>query len=238
MNSSNSRVLATLALLLIFLLAPFAVRAQNATSADSGHESTPVAQSSHARQTVVDEDAEYRNSAVVKKLGSMLGMSTERAATVFNVFNFAVLAVLVGFFLLKTLPRTFRDRNSRIQRHLVDARTATEEASARMNSIEDRLATLDGEIAAMRAQSEKDAAADELRVQAALEDERARILASADQEIAAATLQAHRQLQQFAAELAIEQAARKLVVSAETDRLLVQSFARRLSGEGLKGGDN
>lgn len=227
-----------LALLLVFVLAPFAFAAQASGPDATGHNSTPVAQSSHARQTVVDEDAEYRNSAVVKKLGLMLGMSTERAAMVFNVFNFALLAVLVGFFLLKTLPRMFRDRSSRIQRHLVDARTATEEASARMNSIEDRLGTLDAEIAAMRAQAEKDAAADEVRVQAALEEERAKILASADQEIAAATLQAHRQLQQFAAELAIEQAARKLVVSAETDRLLVQSFARRLSGEGSRGGEN
>ena len=33
------------------------------------------------------------------------------------------------------------------------------------------------------------------------------------------------------AELAIEQAAQKLVVTAETDRLLVQDFAERLTGE-------
>jgi F-type H+-transporting ATPase subunit b len=47
---------------------------------------------------------------------------------------------------------------------------------------------------------------------------------------------ARREIQQFAAELAIEQAARKLVVTAETDRLLVESFARQLTGE--PGGQN
>lgn len=227
-----------LALLLFLFAAPVALPAQNGSGVAGGRQSTPVAQSGEAKQTVVDEDAEYRNSVVVKKLGSILGLSTERAATVFNVFNFAVLAVLVGYFLLKTLPRTFRDRTSRIQRHLVDARTATEEASARMNSIEDRLASLDGQIAAMQAQSEKDSIADERRIKAAVEEERAKILAMADQEIAAATAQARRQLQQFAAELAIEQAARKLVVTAEMDRQLVQGFARRLAGDGAKGGEN
>jgi hypothetical protein len=37
---------------------------------------------------------------------------------------------------------------------------------------------------------------------------------------------ARREIQKYAAELAIEQAARKLVVTAETDRLLVESFAQ------------
>jgi F-type H+-transporting ATPase subunit b len=90
----------------------------------------------------------------------------------------------------------------------------------------------------MRAQSEKDSAMDEQRIKASVEDEKQKILTAAEQEISAATVQARRQLQQYAAELAIEQAARKLVVSAETDRLLVQGFARRLTGEDVKGGEN
>ena len=76
------------------------------------------------------------------------------------------------------------------------------------------------------------------RIKASVEDEKKKILAAAEQEIAAATMQAQKQLQQYAAELAIEQAARKLVVSAETDRLLVQSFAQRLTGDESKKGQN
>jgi F-type H+-transporting ATPase subunit b len=238
MNNLRPTAVSMLLLMLVLLLSPFAVRAQAQGKDAGGREGTPLAQSPRAQKTIVDEEAAYRNSPVVKKLGAMMGMSTERAATVFNVFNFVVLAVLVGFFLLKTLPKTFRDRTSSIQRRLVDARTATEEASARMNSIEERLASLDGQIDAMRTQSEKDSTADEARLKAVVEEERTKILASADVEISAATSQAHRQLQQFAAELAIEQAAHKLVISAETDRLLVQGFARRLAGDNTKGGEN
>ena len=62
----------------------------------------------------------------------------------------------------------------------------------------------------MRAQAEKDSALDEQRIKATVEEEKKKILASAEQEIASATAQAHRQLQQYAADLAIEQAARKL----------------------------
>jgi F-type H+-transporting ATPase subunit b len=165
-------------------------------------------------------------------------MNAEQAATAFTVTNFIVLAILVGWLLLKTLPKAFRDRSTRIQKHLVDARTATEEASARLSSVESRLSKLDEQIAAMRTQSEKDTALDEQRIKASVEDEKQKILTAAEQEISAATVQARRQLQQYAAELAIEQAARKLVVSAETDRLLVQGFARRLTGEDVKGGEN
>ena len=203
---------------------------------NSGRQSTPVAQSEDANQGIVSENDKYRKSAMVTKLGGMLGMSGDTAATAFEVLNFAVLAALIVVFLGKALPKTFQERNSVIQKHLVDARVATEEASARMSGIEDRLAALDEQIAALKAQSEKDCAADEARMRASVEEEKAKILASAEQDIAAATLHAQRQLQQYAAGLAIEQAAKKLVISAETDRMLVQDFARRL-GSG-KGGEN
>ena len=218
---------------------PAASRAQaNAPAADAGRTSTPAAHSSEKKREVEDENDAYRHSPMVQSFGHMLGMGAEEAATAFTWVNFLVLAGLVAWFLVKTLPKTFRDRNSAIQKHLVDARTATEEASARLNSVEDRLAALDGQIAAMRTQSEKDSVADEQRIKASLEDEKAKILASAEQEIAAATLHAQREIQKYAAELAIEQAARKLSISAETDRLLVQNFARRLGVDESPEGQN
>ena len=79
----------------------------------------------------------------------------------------------------------------------------------------------------MRSHAEQDTEKEAQRLKAALAEETKKILASAEQEIAAATLQARQLLQQQAAGLAIEQAARKLVVTAETDRLLVQHFAQR-----------
>jgi F-type H+-transporting ATPase subunit b len=212
------------------------LRAQE--SGNSGRQSTPVANSTDAHEGEVDEDDKYRKSPMVTKLGGMMGLNANAAATTFEVLNFAVLAVLVVWFLGKALPKTFKQRTSTIQKSLVDARVATEQASARMSGIEERLSHIDTQISGLRAQSEKDSAADEVRIKATVEEEKAKILASAEQEIAAATLHAQRQLQQYAAELAIEQAAKKLVITAETDRLLVKDFARRLGSDDMKGGQN
>ena len=201
----------------------------------AGMASTPEAQSPAKDEQEQDENDAYRKSPMVEKLGSMMGMNKDQAAIAFEVFNFALLAIALGYGLAKFLPKAIRNRNTAIQKHLVDARTATEEARVRLSSVEERLSKLDGEIAAMRTTADQNAAGEEQRLKASLEEETKKILASADQEIAAATLHARKLLQQQAAELAIEQAARKLVVTAETDRLLVQHFAQQLADNGKKG---
>jgi len=222
----------------LFATVPHA-RAQQPPHSDAGGQlSSPEAQSPEKNKQETDENDAYLHSASVRKLGAMVGLNAEQAATAFTVANFVVLAALVGWFLLKTLPKTFRDRNTAIQKNLVDARTATEEASARLRSVEERLSKLDEQIVALRAQADKDSVLDEQRIKASIEEDKQKIIAAAEQEIAAGTALAHRQLQQYAAELAIDQAARKLVVTAETDRLLVQSFAQRLTGDDSKGGKN
>ena len=229
-------LLPLLLLVLLWFSPSVPARAQSESgrvpAGEAGEKSTPEAQSPEKNRQEVDENDAYRHSTVVKLIGEKLGMNPEQAATVFEVTNFLVLAVLVGLFLARALPKTFRNRTSTIQKQLVDARMATEEATARMNSVEDRLGKLDEQIAAMRREAENDWSAEEQRVKASVEDEKQKILAAAEQEIAAATAHARRQIQQFAADLAIDQAAKKLVVTAETDRLLVQRFARRLGGDG------
>jgi F-type H+-transporting ATPase subunit b len=205
-------------------------------AAQSGSEAAPEAHPSEKQEEHSDEEA-FRHSASVKSLGAKFGLDPEQAATVFTVINFAVLAILVGWFLLKVLPKTFRNRNAALEKHLVEARAASEDAKSRLGSVEARLGKLDEQIAALRAQAEKDAQADEQRMKASIEEEKQKILASAEQEIAAAAAQARRQIQQYAADLAIDQAAKKLVVTAETDRALVQEFARRLGGD-FEGGRN
>jgi len=205
---------------------------QQQAPASAGEASAPVNAVPEKKQEVKDENDEYRHSAAVQKLGSFLGLNADQAATAFTVFNFLVLAIAVGFVLLKTLPRAFRARNTSIQKQLVEARTATEEANARLNSVEARLSKLDEQIAAMKSQAEADAARDERRIRASVEEEKSNILAAAEAEIQSATASARRDIQQFAAQLAIDQAARNLVVTPEADRLLVENFARQLSGRG------
>ena len=203
-----------------------ALHAQN-----SGVSTTPEAQSPQKDQQEADENDQYRKSKAVVAIGRHLGLNPDQSATAFEVLNFLILAGSLGYVAVKVLPKTIRGRNAAIRKHITDAEVATKEARVRLGSVEERLAKLDGEIAAMRAHAEQEAAREEQRFRAAVEEEKRNILAAAEQEIAAATIHARQQLKQQAAELAIEQAARKLVVTAETDRLLVQDFADRLTGE-------
>jgi F-type H+-transporting ATPase subunit b len=240
---ASSRKLVFAVLLGGLLLVPGArLHAQSAASvslASSAQNASAASSSSTAQQEQEeDENDAYRKSDSVKKLGALLGLNPEVSTIVFEVFNFVVLVLLLGWVIMKNLPKAFRNRNTAIQKHLVAARNATEEASIRLSGVEARLAKLDDQIAAMRAQAEKDSALDEQRIKASVEEEKQKLIASAEQEIASASTQARREIQRYAAELAIEQAARKLVVTAETDRLLVQGFARRLAGDDPKGGQN
>jgi F-type H+-transporting ATPase subunit b len=198
---------------------------------NSGVGTTPEAQSPEKDKQEADENDQYRKSKAVVGIGRHLGLDPDQSATAFELLNFVILAGTLGYLAAKILPKAIRGRNDAIRKHITDAEVATKEARARLSSVEERLAKLDGEIAAMRSHAEQDAAREEQRFRAAVEEEKHKILAAAEQEIAAATMHAQQQLKQQAAELAIEQAARKLVVTAETDRLLVQGFAERLTGD-------
>jgi F-type H+-transporting ATPase subunit b len=238
----NLLAVLTLAVLLGMGVHVRAVRAQAAAASQqkpAATASAPEAQTPEKNNPQEqNENDEYRMSPHVVEWGAKLGLNPEQAATAFTVTNFVLLALGVAWLVVKFLPKTIRDRNSAIQKSLLDARTATEEARERLSGVEERLGKLDGEIAAMRALAEQDSARAEQRIKATVEDEKVRILAAAEQEIASATSHAQKKLQQYAAALAIEQAAHKLVVTAETDRLLVQGFAQRLTGDDPKKGQN
>lgn len=243
MNRSRLRSLLAALAFAVVLGVGLPLRELPAQAQTAGAASTSAAQPPDKNQQEVDEHDAYRKSPSVGWLGKKLGIGTDRASTLSELGNFVLFALGVAWLVVVFLPKAFpgmvpRNRTAAIQKSLADARTATEEARARLSGVEERLAKLDGEIAAMRAHAEQDSATEEQRIKASVEEEKKKILASAGQEIAAATMHAQKQLQQHAAELAIEQAARKLVVSAETDRLLVQGFAQRLAGDESKKGQN
>ena len=74
------------------------------------------------------------------------------------------------------------------------------------------------------------------RITASLEEESKRIVESAEQEIAMAAAQARRGLRTFAADLAIDQAAQKLVLTAENDRALIAEFVGDVLRKGTPAG--
>ncbi len=173
-------------------------------------------------------DDVYRHSGSVKFLARWLHLDKESAARLFEYLNFALLAGAILYALSKYLPKTFRTNRENIQHRLLDARTATEQAHQRLAAIEQRLAHLDEEIAAISKQAEKDSVEDETRIKTSIEEERRRIVDAASRDIAAAASAAQRDLKRFAAGLAVDRAAQRIVLTEDDDRALLQEFAQSL----------
>jgi F-type H+-transporting ATPase subunit b len=210
--------------------ASWALQAANAAPAADAPKPADQATSEAGEGTTELESGDdiYRHSASVKMIARWLHVDKESAARLFEYLNFAVLAGAILFALLKYLPKTFRANRESIQQRLLDARTATEQAHQRLAAIEQRLGHLDQEIAAISKQAEKDSVEDEARIKASIEEERRRIVESASKDIAAAASAAQRDLKRFAAGLAVDRAAQRIVLTEDDDRGLLQEFAQSL----------
>ncbi|HUA14399.1 MAG TPA: ATPase [Verrucomicrobiae bacterium] len=191
-----------------------------------------------------DETAEFKQSASVRLIARLTGLKNlQQAYWLSVVLNFAVIVWLIVWAGNKYLPKVFRDRTAAIQKAMLEAQKAGEEARGKLTEIASRLDKLDSEIAIIRDAAEKEAAAEASRIRAAAEEDARKIVASAEQEIAAAAKAARRQLTAHAADLAVGLAQRQIRVDAATDQALVRSFAAELgavtdngSDAGRKGG--
>jgi F-type H+-transporting ATPase subunit b len=243
-----NQFLKALAMFLLFAISIFAI-AQTAPAAEKAPASESVAQSEHSQtaeageaknseapEAEKDEEAQFKESGSVKWLGKKLGLDPTQAYWASWILNFLIIAGLIVFALKANLPTIFRERTAAIQKGIEEARRASAESAARLSDIESRLSRLDSDIAEMRSQAEKDAAAEDERLRAATEEEKRKIIQNAEQEIAAAANAARRELKQFAAELAISLAEKKISVSEAADRALVREFSSHLVDGHPKGG--
>jgi F-type H+-transporting ATPase subunit b len=177
-----------------------------------------------------DQTAEFKKSPSVQMISKWTGLDLLHAYWLSVITNFVVVAALLVWAGQKYLPGMFRDRTAAIQKAMQEAQKASEEARRRLADIESRLSKLDSEIGAMRDAAEKEAAAEEARIQAAAQEEAKKIVAAAEQEIAAAAKAARRALTAHAADLAVGLAQKQIRVDAATDQALVRNFAGQLAG--------
>ena len=184
-----------------------------------------------------DDQSQFKHSSSVQWVAKVTGLSLDRAYWLCVVLNFAVIAGAIFYFSRKNLPSVFRNRTASIQKAMQEARQASEDANRRLAEIENRLSRLAAEIAGMTATAEKEAAAEELRIKAAAEEDARKIVQSAEQEIAAAAKLARRELTAYAANLAVSLAARQIKVDTATDQALVRRFANELSPKTKTGQD-
>jgi len=220
--------------------APTRIAAQETPAAGAAAPAKPEVTKSQEEQN----EAFLTDGPVVKWMARTFNMAPKAASNIFLIVNFGIVVLLLGVPLVRVLPKILRKRGETVRTDLEAARKATEEANARLRAIEAKLAGLDGEIALIRAQVEEESKQDEARIKASMEDESARILAAAEQELNVAAAQARRSLRNFAADLAIEQAAKQLTFTPETDRALIAEFLGEVelsagNGNGaIKGGQN
>ncbi len=173
----------------------------------------------------------YTHSPVVQSLARHLGLPTNRASRYFEDANSAVLILVVLYYALKLIPAKLRDKRKGIEADLVRARQATADAEARLKRIESRLSALDGEVDVLRQQAATASQAEEARIRASLEEERQRIVRSAEAEIAAAQANAERGLKRYASDLAVDRAAARVQLTPEGDGALVDEFLRGLAAQ-------
>ena len=176
-----------------------------------------------------DEKGQFKRSASVNVIAKKLVISVETAALISFLFNFGVIAGIFIWAARKYLPGAFSARTAAIQKAMQEAQKASDEARRRLADIESRLMRLDGEIGSMRDAAEKEAAAEESRIQAASEAEARKIVESAHQEIDAAAKAARRALTAYAADLAVALASKQIHVDDNTDQALVRNFTGNLT---------
>jgi F-type H+-transporting ATPase subunit b len=220
------------------VIAPARMAAWDSASAAS---SQPAAAASEtARPEAAQSEEEQQTNAfrlegpVVKWTARTFNLQPGTAANIFDFINFAIIVLGIGIPLFKFLPKFLRQRGEKVRTDIESARKVTEDANSRLSAVEAKLSRIDEEIQKFRTEVEEEIGRDEARIKASLEEESARIVAAAQQEIGSAAAQAKRGLRHFAADLAVEQAAKQMVLTPATDRALIAEFV----GDVNKGGRN
>ena len=237
-SSFSSRIFSVLflsALTVGVATAPHRLAAQE-TAPAAKTESAPASEAAKPTQEEQNE-AFLTDGAAVKWLAKTLNVDKKTASNICLFLNFGVLVLIVGVPLSKVMPKVLRKRGQTVLANIDEARKATEDANARLSAIEEKLAGLGAEIDHIRSQVETESKQDEVRIKDSIEEEKVRIVASAEQEINVAAAHVRRSLQNFAADLAIDQAARMLVLTPEKDQALIAEFIRDTDVT-AKGGQN
>ncbi len=147
----------------------------------------------------------------------------------YKLVNFAILAVGIGFIVVKALFPAFRSQQKQILDGMAQAERRAEEAAEQAAEIDRRMAGLDRDVAALRdnARIEMEAEAD--RFNGATQGMLEKIERSAEVEIASMAKAARQELKQYSADLALGLAKQK-IQSRMDDSIQAALVSRFISG--------
>ncbi len=132
------------------------------------------------------------------------------ASLLWPILNFAILCGTLYYFLNKPFSTYLTDRSATIRKDLVEAAELKSSAAAQLATIDQKLKALPGELEALRKRGAEETAAEEQRITAAAEAERARLLEQARREIELQTRLAKREILEHAADLSVQLATDRL----------------------------
>lgn len=151
-----------------------------------------------------------------------------------RVFNLLLFVSVMYFVLRKPIGEAFRARQQSIRRDLMRAQEERDAALARLAEVEGRLANLDTEIEAIRAQAEKDAREERARIARSTEEEIRKLREQSRREIESAGKAARAELRAYAAEQSVRLAEDiiRREMRPEDDARLVREYVEELGGVG------
>ena len=156
--------------------------------------------------------------------------ATEHFTGIFKWINFAIVAALIVWVFAKKLPPVFRKNAESISSAITKAAAAKAEAERQLREAETKLANLQKEVTALRAEAQQEAAAEAERIRAATQSDEQKIGVAAKAEIEAAERAARKELKDLAARLAVEGAesmlAKQLTPAAQES--LISNFVKTL----------
>jgi F-type H+-transporting ATPase subunit b len=145
--------------------------------------------------------------------------------------NFAILVIGLGYLASKNLPPFFKSRTTEIQQGIAEAQRIKADAERRAAETEARLNALGAEIEKFRQESRAEMEQEAARIREQTKNQAERLRQQAEMEIESATKIARRELQSFAAKLAIDLAEQRIQsrLDKPTDSALIDDFIRDLA---------
>jgi len=149
----------------------------------------------------------------------------------FELWKFVNLAIFVIVLVLAMrklgVPQMFRQRKETIKAELEKARAERDAALAKLKEVEERLASLDSQVATIKERSMIEAREERERIARSTEDEIAKLTAQARREIENAASVARKDLRRFTAEQSVrlaEDMIRRDIRPDDDARLLTRSI--------------
>jgi F-type H+-transporting ATPase subunit b len=154
--------------------------------------------------------------------------------TIAKLVNLLLFVGVAIYFLRRPIKGAFRARQGSIREELMRAEEEKAAAVAQLEEVEGRLARLGAEVEAIRAQAQKEAAEERVRIERATEEEMRKIREQARREIDSAAKAARAELRTFTADQSVRLAEEMIrrEIRPEDDAHLTREYVAELGGVG------